>query len=405
MMHFKLTILSFFMFPMLVFGQWEEKSISTPSTLTSVKFYNNDLGFTVGGSNIYKTNNRGDTWELSFTGNSSVFLEDIFIIEAGKAIAIGKDFNTEKSIIVRTGNNGITWNSINASNSALLRSVYFPTSNVGYCSGGNGSILKSIDSGNSWQALSSGTSQNLQSIFFVDELNGIAVGGSPSSSIVLKTTDGGENWNEVSTPSDKNLQSVYFVSQQVGYIVGWNGEIMKTMDGGNTWTPQTSVAMSGNLEVFFTNANTGYIVGGNLNESLIQKTNNGGALWEDISPNINQGLVSIHFPSFSTGYAVGENGTVLKTTSGGVTSTTQEIVHSPDIVTYPNPVVEYLSMRSIEPVIIESVKMYDSNGDFIYQAAVNASSGRINFSTLEANNYFLVIQTNEGLFVKKILKI
>jgi len=53
-MHIKLTLLSFFMLPMLVFGQWEEKSIATTSTLTSVKFYKNDQGFTVGGSNITK---------------------------------------------------------------------------------------------------------------------------------------------------------------------------------------------------------------------------------------------------------------------------------------------------------------------------------------------------------------
>lgn len=391
--------------PMLVFGQWEEKNIGTFYTLASVRFLNDDLGFVAGGNVIFKTDNGGDLWENSYNGIGNLFFEDVFGIGANRIIAVGKNFDSNQSVIIKSENNGDSWDSVNISNSAFLRSIFFISTNIGYCSGGDGTILKTTNGGNSWQPLNSGTSQNLQSIYFIDEMNGVAVGGTPSSSIILKTIDGGTSWNEVNAPTSNNLQSVYFVNQMVGYIVGWNGEIIKTEDSGNTWIHQSSVAMSGNLEVTFTDANTGYIVGGDFNESLIQKTDNGGALWEDVSPNINQGLVSIHFPSFLTGYAVGANGTVLKTNSGGVVTATKEVYHSPQILIYPNPVTENLSIKAVDSQVIESLKMYDNNGYFMFEAAINSSKASIDFSLLEANNYFVVIQTNEGKYSRKILKI
>ncbi len=66
----------------------------------------------------------------------------------------------------------------------------FLTPNIGYCSGGEGVILKSTNGGNTWQSQNSGTVTNLESIYFVNELVGIAVGGTPISAIILKTTDG-----------------------------------------------------------------------------------------------------------------------------------------------------------------------------------------------------------------------
>ncbi len=405
MRHLKLAILLMFMVQMDVFGQWQEKNVATTSVLTSVSFYDTENGYTVGGNKIFKTKNGGDLWAISFIANGSNYLEEILVIDSLSVIAVGKNVDLNQSVIYKTNNGGFSWNAINISNSSFLKSIYFVTPDLGYCSGGDGVILKTTDAGNTWQAQTSGTTDNLQSIFFVDELNGIAVGGSPSSSVIVRTQDGGAHWNEITAPSDNNLQSVYFVNPQTGYIVGWNGEIMKTEDGGNSWSFQSSVAMSGNLEVEFTDENTGYIVGGEANTALIQKTSNGGALWEDVSPNISQGLVSIHFPSTLIGYAVGANGTVLKTESGGVVSVMSEPLALPQISIYPNPATDHVLVQSIAPEILESIVLFDNNGQFIYQAEAKGSNAKVDLSMLEANTYFLMIQTNKGRFIQKVVKI
>ncbi|MDF1699391.1 MAG: hypothetical protein P1U56_26295, partial [Saprospiraceae bacterium] len=327
------------------FGQWEEKNITTSSTLNSVDFISENLGYVTGGNIIYKTENGGEDWSISHNASDLVFYEDIFVIDTDRIIAVGKDLDSNQSVITKTENGGEDWINATISNASFLRSVFFVSSDIGFCAGGGGRILKSLDSGDSWQESNSGIGTNLHSIFFVNEMVGIAVGGSPISAVILKTEDGGETWDQINSPSNKNLQSVYFSNQETGYVVGWDGEIMKTDNCGGDWSIQSSVAMTGNLEVVFTDDNTGYIVGGTMNESLIQKTSNGGDLWEDISPPINEGLTCIQFPSFEVGYAVGSNGTVLKTESEGVNTSTHNFQFYNAFAVYPNPTNGYLKIE------------------------------------------------------------
>ncbi len=386
------------------YGQWEEKNIMTTSTLTCVDFLNDEIGFVIGSNKIYKTENGGDTWVISYTANNLVAYEDIFIIGNDEIIAVGMDLNSNQSIITKSTNGGTDWAEIFITNSSFLKSVFFTSSNIGYCSGGGGTILKSTDSGDTWQELNSGTGANLQSIYFVNDLVGIAVGGSPANAIILKTQDGGANWNQINSPSNNNLQSAFFTNQETGYVVGWNGEIIKTEDCGNSWTIQSSVAMNGNLEVIFTDDNTGYIVGGAMNESLIQKTSNGGDLWEDISPQISEGLVCIHFPSINIGYAVGGNGTVVKTESGGIITSTNDIEILDKFSVFPNPVIETLNVQSEASIQIRRINIYDANGRIIKEVQPNSENSEIDFSDLESNVYYLEIHSDNMKRIKKIVK-
>jgi len=404
MQKIKITITLIFGIHLFGYGQWEEKNISTNSTLTCVDFITDDIGFVTGGNKIYKTENGGDDWTISHTASDLVVYEDVFAIDNGKIIAVGKDLNSNQSVITKTENGGADWNNATVSNSSFLKSIFFVTSDIGFCSGGGGTILKSTDTGNSWQELDSGTGTNLQSIFFVNEMVGIAVGGSPASAVILKTQDGGANWNLINSPSNNNLQSVYFSNQETGYVVGWNGEIMRTDNCGGDWTIQNSVAMTGNLEVIFTDDNTGYIVGGSMNESLIQKTSNGGDLWEDISPQISEGLVCIQFPSFNVGYAVGSNGTVVKTESGGIMTSTNDFGFSNEFKTFPNPTNGSLNIESNNGHRIEKIIIYDTNGRLIKEFNPNSTDTEIDLSNLESNIYYLAIHSDKKNEIKKIVK-
>lgn len=387
-----------------VFSQWEEKSISTNSTLTSVKFVNEEIGFVAGGNDIFKTENGGDNWEIVHTDLDLVIYEDLLIIEDEKIIAVGYNFDSNQSVITKSSDNGTTWANVNVSNSSSLNSVFFTSSNVGYCAGNGGTILKTVDSGDNWQEQNTGTGTTLNSIYFVSDLVGIAVGGSPVSSIILKTQDGGNNWNQVNNPSSNNLQSVYFSNEETGYVVGWNGEIIKTENCGDSWVTQNSVAMNGNLEVLFTDDNTGYIVGGGSNESLIQKTTNAGELWEDVSPEIQEGLVGIHFPTFNTGYAVGSNGTVVKTESGGIMTSTNDLNLSSKFKVFPNPSNGIINIQTEDNQIIERLKLFNPNGQIIKELKPNSLSLEIDLSNLESNIYYLQIDSDKGKSIKKLVK-
>ena len=68
------------------------------------------------------------------------------------------------------------------------------------------------------------------------------------------------------------------------------------------------------LSVFFTDANTGYVVGDN---GTIAKTSDGGMNWDVQTVGGDFNVFSVHFPDNSTGYALGGGEIVLKTVDEG----------------------------------------------------------------------------------------
>lgn len=390
-------------FPTLEYSQWIEKNISTNSTLNSVQFRNVDIGYVVGGNDIFKTEDGGDNWEMVYSNAPLISYEDLIIIEEEIIIAVGFDFDNNQSVITKSFDDGLNWTNINVSTSTLLNSIYFSSSTIGYCAGSGGTLLKSTDSGNTWVEQNTGTSINLNSVSFVNNLVGVAVGGDPISSVIIKTQDGGNTWSEITNPSNNNLRSIFFSTGDIAYVVGWNGEIIKTEDCGDTWTSQNSVSMNGNLEVVFTDENTGYIVGGSVNESLIQKTTNAGELWEDISPETQEGLVSIHFPNFNVGYAVGSNGIVVKTESGGIWTSTNDLKLADKISVFPNPTNQLINIQTEEGELIEKVNLYQSTGTLLETIQPYSNSLKFDISNQPPNVYYLQIYTSDDIFIRKII--
>jgi len=101
---------------------------------------------------------------------------------------------------------------------------------------------------------------------------------SNQSAIILKTTDGGWNWISQISGIFGNLTSVYFVASNTGWVVGQevsnqSTRILKTTDGGTNWTSQTSGTTALLRSVYFTDNNTGWVVG---NSGTILKTTTGG---------------------------------------------------------------------------------------------------------------------------------
>jgi hypothetical protein len=71
------------------------------------------------------------------------------------------------------------------------------------------------------------------------------------------------------------------------------------------------------------------------------RTSNGGVNWSDQVSGTSNSLRSIYFVNSLTGWAVGDLGTILKTTSGGITGISKITGETPDkfvlYQNYPNP--------------------------------------------------------------------
>ena len=167
-----------------------------------------------------------------------------------------------------------------------------------------------MDGGGHWVAQTSGTTRTLFSVHFPTVNVGYAVG---EQGTILKTVNGGDTWVPQASGISSWIRSVYFTTVDIGYAVGLGGEILKTIDGGNNWILQNFENISF-YSVCFPSVNIGYAVGYN---GVILKTEDGGTSWTPQTSGTTKHLRSVYFPSVDDGCVVGIQGTILKTTTGG----------------------------------------------------------------------------------------
>ena len=144
-------------------------------------------------------------------------------------------------IVGRTTNGGSSWDYISFyldGNEGRSTGVAFTDSLIGYISAmvwdGRGAIAKTTDNGDTWTTTF--FSKPLHDINFPisgTSQIGYCVG---DSGIILKTFNAGENWNYQLTGRNENLNQVYFVDPDFGFIVGDNGLILRTTNGGGPTT-------------------------------------------------------------------------------------------------------------------------------------------------------------------------
>ena len=72
-------------------------------------------------------------------------------------------------------------------------------------------------------------------MFFVSPSTGWTVGG---NGLILKTVNSGLTWVQQTSGFSDVVHSVFFTSPSVGYVLG-NSAVLKTTDAGATWTNQS----------------------------------------------------------------------------------------------------------------------------------------------------------------------
>jgi len=137
-------------------------------------------------------------------------------------------------------------------------------------------IIKSIDDGDSWNALTIDTTHNFIDLFFPSDTVGYLL---CDSGRIYKTINGGQTWSVLNT-GYIYLNSLYFTDNNKGFVVGYSG-ILRTDDGGDIWQNQTLSNVSP-FYIKMINDTVGYITAtsssGSNNYTLVLKTTNAGLL-------------------------------------------------------------------------------------------------------------------------------
>jgi len=146
-----------------------------------------------------------------------------------------------QSLFGRTTDSGVNWEFVSFylnGNEGRATGVDFTDQLIGFVSAwvwdGRGAISKTTDNGNNWATT-----------FFNNPLWGIDFPISGASQVgycvgdsgtIVKTYDAGENWQEQISGTSEKLNKVYFIDLDFGFIVGDNGLILRTITGGEPIT-------------------------------------------------------------------------------------------------------------------------------------------------------------------------
>ncbi len=130
--------------------------------------------------------------------------------------------------------------------------LFFASEKVGYTTGVNGTLRKTIDGGLTWEIVHGlsgmGTIAIMSTLFFVDELVGFASGHGAYSGLqnidedaaILRTIDGGLTWEKTIIDSIERVNDLHFFNAQHGLALMYANDhsnlIGQTFDGGKTWS-------------------------------------------------------------------------------------------------------------------------------------------------------------------------
>ncbi|HTX87598.1 MAG TPA: YCF48-related protein [Bacteroidales bacterium] len=418
-------------------NSWQPQSLPVPDLLWAGSFADSMNAIVVGnhGATVV-TNNDGLTWEVRSSYITTNNLTSLFFTSQDVGYAAG-----DAGTILKTNDGGNTWQNCYSGTNKFLYCLYFSSPDVGYVCGFNNAILKTIDGGSSWFPIYSSTDPHeFTCIQFPSQNIGYCLYEG-----LLKTMDAGNSWY-IKSPPDISNNSMYFTTIDTGYFCGKNGQIRMTPDGGDTYISLNSGVSVDLISIYFPTGNVGFVTGNNLilktydagntweikysgsfrpwnphsinfsdllhgyliGWDTILRTKDGGETWQSTST-CNFYLYpinSIWFSDSLTGYIAGENGSILKTKTGGVISGIKKKSGPERITVFPNPN-DGKFYFELNGQTDGEIEVYSLNGKLIYKSELflNQRPYMVDLRPCKPGIYFLRIRVHDRIFTGKVLAI
>jgi photosystem II stability/assembly factor-like uncharacterized protein len=252
------------------------------------------------GTQFYKSSDRGTSWSAlsSIAGN----LNKLGVIENFCWYLTDNYYGQHWSLAI-SNNGGASWDTVQ-NFTYSVNDIQFIDSIIGFAVApninGQSLLLKTVDSGLNWETIS--TFQGIIGpINFYNKFIG-TIAGTPA----LKTTDGGATWNSLNIS-----YRILIIDSLVMYAYGSTG-LYKTNDAGISWITLLNKSLHRVTvlsDKIFTNKNLD-----------MYYSEDDGLTWDTLysTNSIFNILHSICFWDSLTGITVGQNGSVYKTTNGGI---------------------------------------------------------------------------------------
>lgn len=406
----KIIVLFFvLMLHMPAYSQWIPGTSGTTNFLTSVEVITSQLSYAGGFSGTFlKSTNLGQTWTAgtSPTGSNinKVNFPPTGTATTGWAATAGGLF--------KSTNSGQNW--VQQGPSGVMADVFFSNTTTGYVLTSSLDFLKTTNGGTNFSTVSITNTGGVAGVGFVRGTSSaffiLGVDNGDDTTHIIKSTNEGTTWNRIFKVNEVYF-SIDFINGNTGIICGTDGLIRRTTNGGTNWTlipSGTTVALQ---KVKFVSSTIVYIVGSG---GKILKSTDAGLTWGTQTSGISQNLRG--FAMFSTGdngIVCGGNGTILRTTNGGLTAITPGSSEIPESFSlsqnYPNPFNPATKIKFALPTAgIVELKVYNVFGEeamTLVNGFRNAGSYEVELDAgnLASGVYFYKLKANEFSETKKMI--
>jgi photosystem II stability/assembly factor-like uncharacterized protein len=351
---------------------------------------------------IKKTTDGGNSWDYLFISEYGNDI-DFYFLTVDQGFAVRRDFNSTN--LMKTFDGGENWTEISTGFDFDYTDIRFFDENNGIICG-EYLVIRTSDGGHSWQEVTLGGVFGAGVQIEYRSASEVFIAGSEnySTTTVFHSTDGGISWETITIGDFGPAEDIALPDENTIIIIA-GVEIFKSDDNGLTWNQATS----GNPDflyyksLHFTSPMTGYAMG--IGEfANIEKTTDGGNTWFPLETEITSGLNAACFFNDYEGIVFGENGVMIRTTTGGVTGTSDQ--PKPTAVSYfsanPNPFDnEIIISPAAGTSIAYSVQVIltDASGRKILEKQINGGNNEIRLSGtgLKPGIYMCRISTRNGL--------
>lgn len=336
-----------------------QASTTANKNLRTVFFFDRLTGWAAGeGGLIYRTDDSGKNWtELpgAVVPNGIVDVHRIYFADPRNGWMLGemrsREGDESQTVMLSTTDGGQIWQQQVMPG---VMSFHFINSKVGWATGRNAGVFKTIDGGLHWKRIDSLTRMvgqpveassfnfGFSDIAFTDADHGWAIGNFYGRALthiggLFMTSDGGETWRRlpivIQTKNNATrftrglLHSVKFTDVNHGLVAGEieDGDEMfyftlRTRDGGQMWeqsrVPSRSIQSTRFLDATYgwtvANASREVPAGAMLYDTVLLRTEDGGKSWEPDYAAQGSHIRSVFFVSPTQGWAVGDNGLIMR---------------------------------------------------------------------------------------------
>lgn len=393
---------------------WQQIQTPTQQKLRTIQFVSDQVGYVGGDSILLKTVDGGLNWtevEIDSIPINSWHRLDIFDMHW---------FNEDHGVIMsgvwsggyETFDGGANWQVLNFANSGFCQttSLFFFDENNGFAGGAGcfeGHIIEHFQNG-TWNTTNEPQAWDsdgwVASIEFRDEGFGLA---GTVNGMLLRTSDGGLNWDTVANVAgDSAITDFIFHADGSIRATHHNNVsygVMISTDGGLTWEADIESAT-----FFYPKMNAAHInqngnsfiagLGGFNNEGLIYDDR--GGFWNALT--LGQPINDIASHSDSITFLVGDSGAIYVNIDPAILGVKDAMELEFNIS--PNPTADQLQITGLqEPLIGYSI--FDATGRTILQDNRTGQATVLDVSNLKAGSYFISIETDNGIGIKRFMKL